>query len=168
MMEPPTVERLRELFDYDCERGSLVWKVISKYHREKLGTEAGTPVPNQSGKIYITVAIDGRRFKRSRIIFALANGRWPQDTIDHINGISTDDRLCNLREATITENAWNHKFRARRIDLPMGVRLVVSSGRYQARIACNKRMHHLGCYATPEEASAVYQNARKEYFGAFA
>lgn len=167
MSDALSVADLREIFDADLERGSIAWKRVSKYHGEKVGTEAGTPVPNQSGKVYWVIAINRRRYKRSRIIFALANGRWPTGQVDHVNGISTDDRIGNLREATVTQNAWNHKRRARRINLPMGVRSL-ASGRYQARIACNKVMHHLGSFATVAEAANVYQQARKEYFGEFA
>lgn len=42
------------------------------------------------------------------------------------------------------------------------------SGRYQARIAYNKKMIHLGSFDTPEQASAIYQQKRKEYFGEYA
>lgn len=33
------------------------------------------------------------------------------ETVDHWNGISTDNRLCNLRCATRSENQWNSKKR---------------------------------------------------------
>lgn len=158
---------LTNLFDVDFHAGTLTWKNVSKYHKEKNGCPAGTPRKNRNDKVYWVITIRKHAYKRSRIIFAMAHGRWPKDNIDHINGNSTDDRLVNIREATATQNAWNHKTRSKRLPLPMGVR-VVGSGRYQARISCNKQMHHLGTYATPEEASIVYRQHRKEKFGAFA
>jgi hypothetical protein len=162
-----SVSELADIFDADLNIGVLVWKCISKYHREKRGAVAGIAAPNRNGKCYWVIKIAGRKYKRSRIIFAMANGRWPKHQVDHINGNSLDDRACNLREATQTQNSWNHHKRSRRIQLPMGVR-ALKSGKYQARIACNKVMHHLGSYITPDEAALVYQNARRRFFGEFA
>ena len=65
------------------------------------------------------------------------------------------------------QNAWNHKKRARKINLPMGVRNM-ASGKFQARIACNNKMMHLGTFDTPEQASSAYQQKRLEYFGEYA
>lgn len=159
--------RVRDLLDYDPETGVMRWVNVSKYHIGLNSKEAGGPVPNHNGKRYVTITIDGRKYKRSRLAFAWMTGRWPTHCIDHINGNSEDDRWVNLREATITENAWNHSRRAKRSALPMGVR-TMASGRYQARLAVNKKMLHLGTFATPEEAVSAYQKAREEHYGQFA
>lgn len=163
-----TVERVLTALDFDRDAGRFYWRSPSKFHREKIGMEAGTLQPNHCGKQYWVIRLDGKAIKRSRLVFFVINGRWPEPCIDHINGDSLDDRPCNLREATVAQNAMNHKRRARRIPLPMGVRLVPGSGRFQARISHNKRQHHLGCYDTPEEAATVYAAKRKEMFGDFA
>lgn len=163
-----TKEALLRLFHVDSDTGRLYWRDISKYHSEKSGKEAGAPIPSQSGKKYWHVQIGGRKYKRGHLIFCAAYGRMPKPCLDHVNGNSLDDRLDNLREATATENAWNHKTRKRRIKLPMGVRLIPHSGRYQARISFHKRQIHLGAYDTPEEAQQVYLCKRKELFGEFA
>lgn len=104
---------------------------------------------------------------RAANVYQQSNGKKQEGQIDHINGNSLDDRAINLRDVTPTQNAWNHKGRARTIALPMGVRHV-ASGRFQARIAVNKKMIHLGAYDTPEQAALVYQQKRKEYFGEYA
>ena len=87
-------------------------------------------------------------------------------TIDHINGNSLDDRAINLREATITQNAWNHKGRSKSSGLPMGIRKL--GEKYQARIAVNKKTIYLGMHATAEAALSVYLQARRTHFGEFA
>lgn len=163
-----TVERVFEALTFHPDTGRFFWRRPSKYHSEKAGSEAGCPQPTHCGKLYWVIRLDGRGYRRGRLVFFVLNGRWPEPCVDHISGDSLDDRPENLREATIAENAMNHKRRARRIQLPMGVRLVRGSGRYQARISHNKRQHHLGCYDTPEEAQAVYAAKRKEMFGEFA
>ncbi len=160
-------EFVKQALCYDPETGVMTWANCSKYHNALNGAEAGGPIPNQSGKFYHKITIGGRKISRSRLAFAWMTGRWPSECIDHINGNSLDDRWVNLREATITENAWNHKRRAKRQDhLPMGVRQMGSG--FQARIAVNKRMIHLGVFETPSAAQAAYQQARSAHYGKFA
>lgn len=161
-----TQARLLSVCTPNFETGTMVWHSPSKYHREKQGRNAGCA--GYCGKPYWMIKIDGRRYRRGRLMFLAKFGRFPHPCIDHINGDSLDDRLCNLREATVQQNAWNHKPHSRRIQLPMGVRLIPGSGNYQARISCNKKQYHLGSYPTPEEAHLVYLAKRKEFFGDFA
>lgn len=160
-------ELLYTLFDVDLANGTFTWKSPPPGHPRLLGTEAGSARPNRS-KSYWVIKIGGKAFKRSRMIFLAVHGHWPSPCVDHINGNSLDDRIFNLREATVTENAWNHKGRARRQSLPMGVRLVAKSGRYQARISFNGRQIHLGAYDTPAEAQSIYIAKRRELFNEFA
>ena len=154
-------------FDVDAERGILIWKNPPKNHPRLLGTEAGSLRPNVSGKLYCIVKMDRVAQKRGRLIYLWVNGRWPVPCIDHQNGDSTNDASSNLREATVMQNAWNHKKRARRIKLPMGVR-TTAAGRFEARIGFNNQQLHLGAFDAPEEAHAVYLQKRKELYGQFA
>lgn len=148
------------------DAGQLVWKSPPKNHPRMKGLPAGSPRPARGEKQYIHVKKDRLAIKRGWLIFLWMRGRWPSECLDHIDGDSTNDSIKNLREATITQNAWNHKGRARRIQLPMGVRHV--NGRYQARIALNKKMIYLGVFDTAEEAQAVYAAKRKELYREFA
>lgn len=161
-----SANELRARLTYYPTIGSFQWVDPSPYHSEKLGLEAGGPVPGGSGKLYHTISVNGRKYKRSRLAWLYMTGEWPEHQIDHINGNSLDDRWCNLRQATATENAWNHKRRAKKSDLPMGVRTI--GPRFQARLAVNHKMIHLGCFATPEEASDAYRQAREKHYGEFA
>lgn len=164
-------EQLRWLLRLNDD-GTLTWLQPGKYHTDLVGTEAGNAITNRpashhNGKKYWHVQILCRKIKRSHIVFCLTHGRWPEHQIDHINGNSLDDRPCNLREATPTQNAWNHKRRAKKSPLPMGVRQAVS-GRYVARIAVNKKQITIGTFDAPDAASAAYQQARIQHFGEFA
>jgi hypothetical protein len=147
--------------------GALVWLRPSKYHPDLQGKSAGAVAPTQNGKAYWAVQIDGRKVKRSHIVFAMTRGKWSEAQIDHINGCSLDDRPANLREATLTQNAWNHHKRAKASPLPMGVR-VAKSGRFVARISVNKRHVTIGTFNSPLAASDAYLKARVEHFGEFA
>ena len=151
----------------DAETGKLFWIQPPKRHPDLIGKEAGCLQKGRENKNYWVVQVDGKKYKRSHIVFYLANGYWAIPCIDHINGNSTDDRPTNLRQATSTQNAWNHKKRARRIQLPIGVRKLVS-GKFQARIGYFGKQIHLGSFQSPDEAAAIYQLKRKELYGQFA
>ena len=161
------IEVIKHHFHIDVERGVLHWKVAPRTHPRLAGVEAGGARRNHNGKFYWVIRLRGRAYKRGRLIFLIAHGRWPEPCVDHRNGNSLDDRLDNLREATVTENAWNHKGRKKRLQLPMGVR-VIGSGRFQARLAYRGTMLHLGAFDTPNEAHAIYLAKRKEMYREFA
>lgn len=152
---------------YAPRKGVFYWINPPRSHAELLGEEAGGPVPAKEGKFYHVIQIGRVKYRRSRLAFLYMEGRWPAEMIDHINSNSLDDRWLNLREATGTQNAWNHKSRARRINLPMGVR-TNASGRFAARISVNRKQIQLGSFDTAEAASAAYASARLKYFGEFA
>lgn len=159
--------QLRDMLDYDPATGIMVWRNCSKYHARKNGKEAGVITPSRAGKYYCKLSIAGKRYARSRLAFLWMTGRWPTEQVDHINGNSLDDRWENLREVTQTQNAWNHKGRKReQSDLPMGVRRL--GRRFQARLAVNKTMVHLGTFETAQQASETYRKAREVHYGEFA
>lgn len=151
---------------YDPETGEFVWLRPPAVHPRLFGKPAGLATPNRN-KAYHVIQIDGVKHKRSRLAWLYMTGDWPAHQVDHISGDSLDDRWINLREATPTQNAWNHKGRAKAADLPMGVRKN-AGGSFSARLAVNKQMLHLGAFETPGEASAAYLKAREVHYGEFA
>jgi hypothetical protein len=162
-----TRQILLRVFDIDWDAGRFFWKEPPWNHPRLLGTEAGCARPTHNEKYYWVIKV-GKAHRRGRLMFLAAHGRWPEPCLDHIDGDSLNDRLNNIREATVTENAWNHKRRSRRIPLPMGVRLNNKSGRYSARISVHGKQIHLGAYDTPEQAAEAYQTKRGEFYGDFA
>lgn len=159
----PSIERLRELFDYDPLTGVLVrksrpredfssnraWRIWQAKHA---GKPTGCP---HKGYIQITITIDGvrRLVPAHRLVWALTYGRWPTAGVDHRDGDGTNNKLSNLREATHKENAQNFPPSATR-----GTRLV--DGKWGAAIRVNKNVHWLGRFSTREEAHAAYLAAK--------
>lgn len=177
----PTPEVLRQLMTYDPETGKLFWaqrgaewftdgtrhtaEVQARIWNTKYADkEAFTPT---NGTSYHTGAVLGKMLLAHRIAWAITHGRWPDHFIDHINGVRSDNRLCNLREATPAENSRNS-------DIPMGksgvrgVRFDRRHGRWQARITVHRKQKHLGYYDTPEAAAAAYAEGARRYHGEFA
>lgn len=94
----------------------------------------------------------------------------PEDmVVDHINGNSLDNRLCNLRICSRKENQSNlrpHTTRAS--ELPKGVYYEKRSGRYYAKIVVNYEQINLGTFLTQELAHAARLEAERLYQGEFA
>lgn len=61
-------------------------------------------------KGYLKVGMEGRRKYQHRIVWEMVHSQLPEQ-IDHINGVRSDNRLCNLRAADYTVNARNAKTR---------------------------------------------------------
>lgn len=80
------------------------------------------------------------------------------------------NRACvnveHLRLATPQQNARNRSGATRGSALPRGVDRY--RGGYRAQVGTMGVNHHLGSYATVEEASAVAEAKRKELFGEYA
>lgn len=77
------------------------------------------------------------------------------ETVDHINNIKHDNRRCNLRKVSYSENNRNYKHRKRNPELPTGVTLY-KDVRFQVILRDNnKKLKWLGLYTDLGEASAA-------------
>ena len=162
-----TQEFLKRTLDYNLETGEMVWIKPNKYHNELIGRPAGGVQCTGSNKAYWNISLMGKKYKRSRLAWLWMTGRFPKNCIDHKDGNSLNDKWENLREATITQNAWNHKKRKRKCALPMGVR-ETANGKYLARIGYLKKQFTIGTFETVEEAQSAYLKEREKRFGEFA
>ena len=81
--------------------------------------------------------------------------------VDHIYQRKYDNRISNLRWCSRATNMRNLTKNRPKHDLPRGVDLT-SSGKYRVKITINYKYKHLGCYDTKEEASRIYEEARRE------
>ena len=157
MTDMLTQDLLNELFL--IEDGKLIARFDGM--NRKAGQIVGTPAGIDGSW---QVSVNGKRYRRSRLIFCMVHGFLPGQ-IDHINRDASDDRPENLRIATGSQNSANQKDRPRKHDLPRGV--WIHNGRYQTRITFQHKPVHLGTYDTAEEAHEAYRDGLKRYFGEF-
>ena len=148
-----TIEELNRLFDADFETGVLRWK-IRPGRRVKIGDVAGSN--HNSG--YRHVLTRGHHFLIHRLIWAMANGSFPDNQIDHINGVRDDNRLCNLRAVTPAENSRNMRAPKNNRSGVVGVRLH-SPQKWVAYISTE----YLGLFPSFEGAIAARQAAEIAY-----
>ena len=162
-----TLERVREVLDYDMETGKLTWKVRMS-PRRNAGEEAGTTSSVHGKVAYRRITIDRISCGAHRLAWLLVHGVWPRNNIDHIDGNGLNNRIENLRDATLFENARNRGPQRNSKSGIKGVYWHVASGRWQAKIQHYGKGKNLGYYATPEEAREAYCKAAKELHGEFA
>lgn len=163
-----TQEYVRSLFDYDPETGVLTWIERPREHfstdrswnstnARMVGTEAGVRL-NCDG--YQEVGIDGKLYKKHRLIWFLMTGVWPEE-VDHENGVRSDNRFKNLRGTT---RLGNMKNKAVRKDSRSGVAGVVwhqKDRRWIAYIKADGRQQRLGAFTDFAEACRVRKEAER-------
>ena len=149
---------LSNLLSYDPETGVISWKV--NRGRVKAGDAAGY---HHKGDNYLYVKIRPNRYPAHRLAWFLHYGRWPENVIDHINGNGTDNRLCNLREATIGENMFNSRTPKTNTSGRKGVCYDRLNKKWMAYVGFEGRFINLGRYATLEEADAAAGAGREKF-----
>ncbi len=150
-----TRERVLELLKYDPETGVIVW-AVSRGRLAKAGDVAGTI--DKDG--YTRININGRKYAAHRIAWLIDTGAWPPDEIDHRNGVRSDNRRSNLREADRFINNQNATKPNRRI----GLAGVAPQGkRFAAKITINRRLTYIGTFDTPELAHSAYVAYKRKF-----
>lgn len=157
MLNAITHAELLELLNYKSETGEFIWKSKRRYHLQFFGSVAGSP--NRDG--YIHIKINGRLYGAHRLAWFYVHGEWPKYHIDHINGLRADNRLCNLREVTHAENHQNRRSHKGSSSKYVGVSYYKQLRKYIAYISVSGKRHHLGYFATEEEAYATYCAAKR-------
>lgn len=155
-----TVDRVRELLNYDPTTGLFTWRV-QRNNRVKAGSVAGSVVA--SG--HVLLKVDNKSVLAHRAAWALTQGGWPETDVDHINGAPADNRIVNLRVVSRGHNLQNQR-RAHSDSVSglLGVKRKVGKAcvKWEAKIYANGKDHRLGSFDTPEAASAAYLAAKRE------
>ena len=110
------------------------------------------------GYVSISTRINKKKFLLLGHHFAWYSvyGNCDINQIDHINGITGDNRICNLRNVNHTQNQWNQT-------KAKGYCWSKKKNKWQAQISLNKKVIYLGLYTTEEKARNAYLNAKEKY-----
>ena len=156
-----TRARLREVLDYNSETGVFTWKIDRR--SVKAGDEAGCS--RSDG--YTDIRVDGVLYRANRLAWLYVHGTLPL-LVDHENTIRSDNRICNLRPATYSQNAANSKLSKRNTSGYKGVSLDGESGKWRAIIRVSGEHFSLGRFTDIKDAAVAYRSAAVHHFGEFA
>jgi hypothetical protein len=166
------VETLRKLLRYEPETGKLFWLPRpnttagnKRFNVRFAGKEALTA---DNGIGYKNGHILCHKYFAHRVIWAIYTGAWPRETIDHINGNPSDNRIANLREATQAQNVCNKSATKNGTSNFLGVSWNATRGKWRATIWERGRQKSLGSHIREADAALAYDAAAKRIHGKFA
>lgn len=158
-----TQKYLRETLHYDPETGVFTWRVPPA-RNVKNGSVAGCLTSHG----YIQIGVKNRLYAAHRLAWLYVYGKWPTNLIDHINGVRSDNRITNLREATSAENQYNILKAKNNTSGVKGVTWSKQHKKWRAQCRVNGKNHRLGLFADICEAEQVVKQFREQHHGKFA
>lgn len=158
----PSQEFLREHFFYDPETGQFL-------HRCPLTKDPidRSKVKDPRSKYRITI-IGKTAYPTHRLCYLYYHGPFDESfQIDHINCDKHDNRINNLRLATVREQMRNRPIRKDNRTGFKGITFDLSKQRYRARIRVENKRLHIGWFDNPEDAYKAFVEAAAALHGEF-
>lgn len=150
----PTPEYLRKRLRYEPETGKLFWidcdEETNSWRAKYVNKEAFTSFMNQG---YRQGTIKKSGFLAHRVIWAIYYGKWPEKTIDHIDGDRSNNKITNLREATQSENSRNMSISKRNKSGFIGVSWSKQRNKWHVQMMVNGINKSFGFYDDISEAA---------------
>ncbi len=145
-----SLDRAKILFNYDPVNGKLYWSDFAlSESKRRLKKDGGL---GSLARGYLDLRVDRKLYKVHRLIWFIHYGEWPKNQIDHINGITTDNRICNLRDVTNQENQKNRGLGKNNTSGFLGVHKSKNSGKWFASVTINGVTKRKGPYKDKQKA----------------
>lgn len=153
-----TQESLKLVLSYD-EKTGLFTRIKSIGGKNRAGEVAGTV----SSDGYIQIHVRGQILFAHRLAWLYVYGSFPHGILDHIDENKINNKICNLRLATNSENMQNVS--ALRSDNQFGMTGVSRNRRgppFRSRIKINGKEIHIGSFHTAKDAHDAYMLAKEK------
>lgn len=169
-----TQNELKELIFYNHDTGIFTWKErsVEKFlhsnNPEQYCATWNTKYSNtDSGNLhksgYIVIRVYGKDYKAHRLAWLYMEGYFPENQIDHINRIKSDNRWCNLREISTQCNIRNRGITKKNTSGVVGVYWNKRVNKWSAQITINKKPINLGYYMNFVDAVKIRWDAEVKY-----
>ena len=155
---------VKEWFTYS--KGKLFWK---KRPAAKSSVYTGDRAGSITSKGYWQIKFKGKVRKEHKLIYLLKKGIYP-DLLDHKNHDTLDNKITNLRIATLSQSQHNQRKNKLNTTGYKGVSWYADGrhGRnYKATVKLNNKRYHCGYFTDPKEAHKAYCKKAKELHGEF-
>ena len=151
-----TADSLRAMLDYSPSTGLFTWK------KNRGSALAGSNAGNINSNGYLTVGLIGGKFRLHRLVWLHYYGHWPVGTVDHLNGLRTDNRLCNLRDVPQCINMQNRRSPSKsNVCGVLGVYWSDRRNGFMASIKLQGKQKRRGPYKTKERAYSAYIDMKR-------
>lgn len=152
---------LMDRYSYDADTGVFTRLTSSR------GWKAGQAAGYVCHVGYRRILVGRRQYLAHRLAWLYVYGYMP-DYVDHINGQRDDNRICNLRPATQSQNIANSKRATDNRSGFKGASWNSKNQRWVGFIRINGVNKYLGQFDTAQEAHDAYMKAAIAAFGEFA
>lgn len=144
-----SVDRLREVVSYDAETGVFRWTGKTS-NSVSIGD-----ICNSLSKGYVRICIDRLRISAHILAWLYITGEYPTGPVDHVNGITSDNRFCNLRVVDRATNMQNQRT-AHKNNMSGFLGVSPYGNVWRAEIGLSGKKKHIGYFSTPEAAHEAY------------
>ena len=160
------IERIKERVTYNRETGDFFHSDSMPAHLS--GKKCGTIARYNSGIEYILLKVEYKQYLAHRVAYTIVHGSIPEGfEIDHINQNGLDNRACNLRAVSRTDNQRNR----RRIMAKRGGGLGISGvhfdsarNKFKATIRHDGKQITIGRYEDIFDAICARMSAENKYW----
>jgi hypothetical protein len=140
------------------------WTIVDEDDLELILRASARWHAHRRGRHFYAAAGHGGRLSLHRVLTGARDG----ELVDHINGDTLDNRRCNLRLVTPSQNAQNMSPREGCSSQYKGVAWDESHGKWHALITHDGERLHLGFFDDETEAARCYDSEAVLRFGEYA
>lgn len=152
-----TQSRLKEVLHYDPDTGQFIWTLDRGPARS--GAPAGTIKDG-----YLVIRVDRVEYRAHRLAWLYLYGQTPKLGLDHKDGVRSNNKISNLREALQGENNQNQQRANKRSKSGLlGAFYLKHNGKWKSAIQVDRKRRCLGVFDSAEEAHQAYLVAKVKY-----
>lgn len=152
-----TLDDITSNFHYNPSTGDITLKKHGR--RNKAGATPGYIWKEK----YRYISFQSWRVSAHRLAWIIMTGENPEKEIDHINGNGLDNRWCNLRLVTRSENTRNAKLHVKNKTGVPGVNFTEHEALYRVSVGVNGQCLRLGSTKDFFEAVCMRKSAEIKY-----